>query len=176
MKKVFVITAIFLAIFVFNYPAHSATLTVDVINLDILPPGTGIVSYQTNFNVTGGTIDTVDFSADQPDIFGILGGFNQTGTNLVILADNNFNPTPLLNNGGLYTITYPDTVSLSLTFDSFILSDNTTVVPMNKIPDGAIFGAGANTLTFNPVPIPSTVLLLGAGLMGLVGIRRRVKS
>jgi hypothetical protein len=28
----------------------------------------------------------------------------------------------------------------------------------------------------NPVPIPPTVLLLGAGLMGLVGIRRRVKS
>ena len=49
---------------------------------------------------------------------------------------------------------------------------------MFQIPDGTVFGAGTILLTFSPtaVPIPPTVLLLGAGLVGLVGMRRRVKS
>ncbi len=38
------------------------------------------------------------------------------------------------------------------------------------------FTNGTFSAQLNPVPIPPTILLLGAGLVGLVGIRRRVKS
>jgi len=39
-----------------------------------------------------------------------------------------------------------------------------------------LLSSDSNSANFSTVPIPPTVLLLGAGLMGLVGIRRRVKS
>jgi hypothetical protein len=175
MKRLFITTFLVLSIFFVSFSAHSATLTVDVAGLDTLLPD-GLVSYQMNFDVSGGLFTTVDFSIDQNSIFTALGGANQTGTNLVVLSYNNFNPTPLLVDGDLFTITYPDTVSLSLSFDSFILSDNATVLPMNQSPGGAIFSAGDNFLTMSPVPIPSAVLLLGSGLLALVGTRRRMRS
>ena len=53
----------------------------------------------------------------------------------------------------------------ALTLSNFVAYDTDTVSPV----DGP-------TATLNAVPIPPTVLLLGAGLVGLVGVRRRVKS
>ena len=41
---------------------------------------------------------------------------------------------------------------------------------------GSITDISFGSLQVNQVPIPPTVLLLGAGLVGLVGIRRRVRS
>jgi hypothetical protein len=61
-----------------------------------------------------------------------------------------------------------------VTLDGWVLSDQSANVLQQGV-DYIIVPNGTN-YTVNPVPIPPTVLLLGAGLMGLVGIRRRVKS
>jgi hypothetical protein len=42
-----------------------------------------------------------------------------------------------------------------------------------NLTPGGFFGPN---LAGNPVPIPAAIWLLGAGLMGLVGIRRKVRS
>jgi hypothetical protein len=44
--------------------------------------------------------------------------------------------------------------------------------------DGAILalgdsGSGGRLVLLNPVPVPAAVWLLGSGLIGLIGIRRR---
>jgi hypothetical protein len=96
------------------------------------------------------------------------------GDELVILADvGDALQAPLLN-GELFTVTYPDEVTLSLISDSFLLgSDFTTAVDMIKIPDGAAFGIGDNSLTLQVVPIPPALLLFGSGIIGVLGTRRR---
>lgn len=104
------------------------------------------------------------------------------GNQLVILADDKDSGDPSrspLRNGLLFSVTYPDEVMLSLALDSFVLSsDLVTMVNMDINPDPAVFGAGENILTFTPsaVPIPSAILLLGGGLLGMLGIRRKMKK
>jgi hypothetical protein len=179
MKKSIMVTTLVLAVFFLGLSAQSATLTVAVDGLDTLLPD-GIISYQTNFNVTGGLVTGVAFSADQNVVFtipNVTAFWNQSGSNLVVLADNGFNTSPLLVNGNLFTISYPDAISLSLNFDSFLLASNfSQVVPMFQNPASATFGAGNNLLTLSPVPIPAAVWLLGSGLVGLVVLKRRKKA
>jgi hypothetical protein len=38
------------------------------------------------------------------------------------------------------------------------------------------FGVGSITYAYTPVPEPATILLLGLGLLGLTGVRRKIKS
>ena len=185
-----------LVVMVFAGGANAAILTVDVDGLDSILPDT-IWSYQINFDVSGSfdwyASGSVVFNTTDQHLWEAAPGFfipnwnlnsnlNLTTGQLVILADDKDFGDPArspLINGTLFSVTYPDDVSLSLAFDSFLLSsDLTTPVDMFKIPSLAVFGAGEHKLTFSasPVPIPSALLLFGGGLLGLVGIRRKLKK
>jgi hypothetical protein len=41
------------------------------------------------------------------------------------------------------------------------------------LDDDVVFGAAGDSATVAPVPVPAAVWLLGSGLLGLIGIRRR---
>jgi len=182
-----------LLLITFSSGAYAASLTVDVIGLEGMLPDT-IWSYQINFDVVGATDwfipdSSVAFNEVDQHKWEAAPGFfltnwnlnsNLSGNQLIILADDKDFGDPAISplvNGILFTIQYPDEVQLSLALDSFILgSDLVTRVDMIKIPDLAGFGSGDNTLTFNAVPIPSALLLFGGGLLGLLGIRRKLKE
>lgn len=67
-----------------------------------------------------------------------------------------------------FTFTYTAVTAGNTTF---ALHDNNTALGMND------FGLDDLKLTGpNPVPLPSTVLLLSSGLLGLAGLRRRLKK
>jgi len=58
---------------------------------------------------------------------------------------------------------------IALDDDPLTLS-NFTAFDLDVKPNGSV------TASLNPVPIPSAILLLGGGLIGLVGLRRRKNS
>jgi len=91
---------------------------------------------------------------------------------LIILCDDkDFGGNPL-DNGFLLRLTYPDSVTLDLGFYSFLSKVDLTT-QLDMLPSSTTFESGDNTLTFAPVPIPSTLLLLGGGICALLGIGRR---
>jgi hypothetical protein len=56
---------------------------------------------------------------------------------------------------------------LTVAFNSFEIAD----------PDGSAYqGVITNSGTISAVPIPGSILLLGSGLVGLIGIARRKRS
>jgi len=107
--------------------------------------------FRSDFAGTTRTISDTDI-APSPANFGWF-----------LLAGN----TPVMTTGEIGAFTAPFTGTLSmarlLLTDSSTFAANLDFDPVNDI------------YTINNVPIPPTILLLGAGLVGLVGIRRRVK-
>jgi hypothetical protein len=97
--------------------------------------------------------------------------FNETwitipGVGTFQTSDGNYNENNLVN-GLLWSFDYEGTISLS----NYLIGDSTgmpisylSLINVTERPDG---------LAVSQVPIPSAILLLGGGLVGLLGIRRK---
>lgn len=76
-----------------------------------------------------------------------------------------------MTSGSLFSFEYTGTI-----IDSFLIKlpdlYNTDYYENGTIMIGSI---DANSLVLAPVPIPSAILLLGGGLLGMLGIRRKIK-
>lgn len=96
------------------------------------------------------------------------------GTGAIAGYDLSMPASPLLS-GRLLSINYNDTMPLSL--DNWFLFEDTATEGFftNGVNFFVNFDAATNTYTFSPnaVPVPGAVWLLGAGLSGLVALRRR---
>lgn len=204
MKKGIFLLIVALLGSIFISSAGASTLTVGIDGLDLLPLDTTtgetdvVWSYQLNFSIDGdwSTLETDSVDFNLTSNHGVSSGSSFITTwgtyanitddgELVIMSDvTDPIQSPLLD-GELFTVTYSDDVTLSLNYDSFLLySDFTTAVDLALNSSTAVFGSGDNTLILsadsssgnnNAVPIPSAILLLGGGLFGMLGIRRKIK-
>lgn len=192
MKRLIIITVLlFTGALCVGNSVQASTLTVSIDGLEMLVDDT-IWNYQMNFDIEGSRDVTVSFNETNQHQWQITQDIsvanwglasNVVADQLVILASDNdwangVNTKSPLVNAELFTVTYADDVTLSLVLDSFLLaSDGITAFPLIKTPIDPVFGVGEHTLALSAVPIPGTVLLLGSGLLGLMGIgRRRMKK
>jgi hypothetical protein len=157
-------------------------------------PITGAISFEGGYTVTGGDLATAtsfaSFSGTKStgaatgSFAPILGG---TAINMAPFAFNPlFNPTNLwnVNLGGVnyafdmtsVTFLAQDSLAISLRgaglakIDGYDDTVGTWILTANSI-GGTFSFSGSSGI---PVPEPSTLILIGAGLLGLVGIRRKV--
>ncbi len=93
--------------------------------------------------------------------------------NLLTEADNGFvTLTGHLQGGG----TIIDTVSTGNTWNTFSLAGLTNVTSIDLSVSGSIYGAVLDNVRVDtaPVPIPPVIYMFASGLMGLVGMRRKI--
>ena len=95
--------------------------------------------------------------------------FGGTDQDFNFIGDPSFRMVP----GEIVSFTYEGLIDTT----SLVAEFKTEVNSLNLYPGSvSLTSFDANGANFSAVPIPPTVLLLGAGLLGLVGIRRRMKS
>ena len=131
-----------------------------------------------SFNTTpGGSkylyLDTDRFSTGSQATFALKEptfafGFDYTGVNAVLA---NFNASVLNNSYNL--IANPDN-STALFWGIITNLPFSEIILMTSTDSG--YGIDQVTLGVTPVPEPSTLLLLGSGLVGLIGFRRKFKK
>ncbi|UCD80383.1 MAG: PEP-CTERM sorting domain-containing protein [Desulfobacterales bacterium] len=169
MKKtaIFILGVFGICFFALN-PAYTATVTVafDATPGTKLDPGVeGVFGFEfavesddPNWSFTRGSIipdDWILFSFPSP-----VQGFTGAGTPLTT--------------GTLGTLNFNDDL-FSLSLNNFILSD------INGDPSGFVEGTDffisfedtTNTYSISAVPLPSTIILLAGGLIGLLVLRSR---
>jgi len=97
------------------------------------------------------------------------GGIPSSDYTIPFLGNADFFEPQYLTNGTLFT------------FDMDIIGTGSWDLVLSDAAFGGLFGDQIAVNTDNgtvgsPVPLPPAILLLGGGLVGLVGLRRRVKS
>ncbi|OPL15345.1 MAG: hypothetical protein AVO38_10775 [delta proteobacterium ML8_D] len=72
---------------------------------------------------------------------------------------------------------YYTTAILTLVFDDTpILNTEDYYSPFVRIQNVGLDGEGSLKLSGKPIPEPATVLLVGTGLIGLIGFRKKFKQ
>ena len=92
---------------------------------------------------------------------------------IVLYDEFDLEGSDLLTDGLLFTITYPEDVSLSLQLTTLQFADALNQLVTLNVSE-TTFGAGDNELIFSAaVPVPSAFLLLFTGLCSLAALTRR---
>jgi hypothetical protein len=179
MKKLVVLAAVLFTLSMLQ-PAHAymvtfgvdSSLDLSVLNgfeFDIVGASVADVTFDVMFQSEGGAVPNA-FTATFPWEIGKT-------TDGVFGFDNSFGSFPLIA-GTIMTLS----AATPFTLANFLLADvneSSGKYPydfsvVSSAPPTA--GAATYTLTAQVVPIPSAVLLFGSGLMGVVGLRRRMKK
>ena len=152
---------------------QGVTLTRDIqVDNDWITEGTSVDSHMIFLNTPigqGGDHDIVEWIFDgiilgvMSDIKGILEG---ASTDLLGHPDSEYPPTQP--DGSLYICRGLETE----TSDSYMFNDNTLILNMGVLEPGDWI----RVVTKSTIPEPGTMLLLGLGLIGLVGLRRKLKK
>jgi hypothetical protein len=178
MKKVFLIVACLVVIlFGMGKPA-SADLYVNTVNLDVLLRGTGTYPWShavtPDFQIPYDTLNSatleigawfVDGSNDRVNVRGIYEG--TLNNNLLWFSETDFNI------GSVFT-TWSSGAPLNVTLnyiETGLFGLNSLYLDYSTLRIDYTDGSGGT-----PVPEPTTMLLLGSGLLGVAGTRRFMKS
>ncbi len=150
-------------------PAPVGTATVDT---DVAPP-------EINFPITGGTFDTATSIAS---IEHNGSGLSLTGRGSTLFLENFLIDTGINQLSGVASVgslIFPDLPIFDITPDLELLLTGQAAAAIDRIFGvgnlrGAEIGvARLNLETATPVPEPSTMLLFGAGVLGIAGFGRK---
>ena len=189
MKRIFITFFLFCLVMLVSVASYASTLKVSIDGIENLADD-NIWSYQMNWSINT-TLDIssyeTDFNVTDQHLWNFnwkLNWNNNDNDNndnnegkLIVLADDNFGENSPLVNGELFTITYPDDTEITLTMESFLLTsaseDTVTVIDKSLLPIKFDVNDKNLNLAISQVPIPTTLFLLGSGLIGLIGVRRK---
>jgi hypothetical protein len=168
-----------LSILIVTTPALASTLDCSVGGLNLssieIESFTIILDVEAGFSLTdasfGNSIpDPVSLNGWQGDFILKNEKLTISNANFDYLVDSLPNP---LQDGDLFSITFDGNI---LGFSDILFFDSTGINTFdmkitnedNWLTDGSV--------NFAPVPIPPAILLLGGGLLGMLGIRRKIKQ
>jgi len=166
MKKAFYVIFVCLLLLGFNQSEAATTYNFDVTGIDYtgLTDAEKIQGVEMTISGTAG----VDWN-----FVGFNGVYASTwffGGKTGGIIDDTWDGTDIatsvpLNNGTIFTLISPN--------DSIITASG--IIPFDYVSGGQDY-TGTFNAQFNVVPIPGSILLLGSGLIGLIGIARRKMS
>lgn len=180
LKKMFLLLSVFVLLFGVNF-SKAATFNVTLTGTDVIDPihaFTIWLEVSGDFSINGVVLGdaiptklaTFGWLADQPTVVsGNPAIFKYGASDWDYTWDLVPNP---LGDGTLFSLDYDGSV---LNLNRVEFSDITGL--NNLYPSQVTLESFTQTgLSFTAVPIPSTLFLLGGGLVGLFGIRRRVRK
>ena len=188
MKRLFITFFLFCLVMLMSVASYASTLTVSIDGLENLNNNDNIWSYQMEWSIN--TDDNLEVAFDEenqhlwevaPDVFIVNWilqcNYIEEQEKLVILAwEKDLGKNSPLVNGELFTITYSNDTNITLIMESFLLTSD-RITPVTVINEQLPITFTSNdknlNLTISAVPIPTTLLLLGSGLIGLIGLRRK---
>jgi hypothetical protein len=168
----------------FNIGVTSVTVSGAPLNNGTYAVTSGLLTFNTG-NLTGSDADEWFFGAggaiSYQGVIEDVPGFGDTATQFAgqftsalvrVVGDNSYEVVAEYNDEKC-----PDLLALfGLTETSWSGSLNLPFVNANALPPSSFTSTGVEPGTFTNVPVPPAVWLFGSGLLGLVGLRRKLKA